>query len=248
MTRRFDWPTFLGDYHNRNPSITEQLLQRCPGDPYGWLMAAVPPTTGILLDLACGSAPLFARQVSGGYVGLDFSVAELSDAAGRGAGPLVRADAGRLPLATGSVDVAICSMALQILIPLPEVLAELARVLRPGGQLVALVPVSAPLTIADRLRYGRILLGLRRWRLGYANASVPRTLQRSGWAIVSQEARRFAYPIHTPADGRRLVQSFYLPGSSAARQQTTADRVGGWVGADIGIPLLRLVARPGSSL
>jgi ubiquinone/menaquinone biosynthesis C-methylase UbiE len=244
MTPHPDWPSFLDEYHRTNPAITEQLLQRCTDDPYGWLMAAVPSPTGVMLDLACGSAPLFGRRESSGYVGVDFSVAELSVAARRGVGPLVRGDAGRLPLADASIDVAVCSMALQVLTPLPTVLSEMARVLRPGGRLVALIPVSAPLTVTDRLRYGQVLLRLRRWRLGYANPGVPRTLRRSGWTIESQQARRFAYPIQTPADGRRLVQSLYLPGSSTARQQTTAEQVSRWLGAELGIPLLRLVARP----
>jgi SAM-dependent methyltransferase len=244
MTPQPDWPEFLDDYHDKNPSITEELLQRCTDDPYGWLMEAAPTPTGTLLDLACGSAPLFGRRESRGYIGVDFSIAELRVASRRGVGPLVRADAGRLPLADASVDVAVCSMALQILTPLPVVLGEVARVLRPGGLLVAMIPVSAPLTVGDRLRYGQILLGLRRSRLGYANPGVPRTLLRSGWTIESQQARRFAYPIQTPADGRRLVQSLYLPGSSTARQQTTAEQVSRWLGTEIGIPLLRLVARP----
>ncbi len=68
---------------------------------------------------------------------------------------LVLGDAGRLPLTDGTVDIVDCSMALQVLGPLPTVLADLARVLRPGERPVALVPARNSLTLKDRWRYDR---------------------------------------------------------------------------------------------
>lgn len=135
-------------------------------------------------------------------------------------------------------------MALQILTPLPEVLAELRRVLRPSGLLVAMIPVSRPLTHADRIRYSQILWRLRRPRLGYANPRVPRLLARAGWTVASQEVRRFGYRIDGPLDGRRLIDACYLPGSTDAQHAAAVELVSGWSGTELGIPLQRLVATP----
>jgi SAM-dependent methyltransferase len=246
MTPTTSWPSYLREYHDARPGITEQLLHRCTDDPYGWLLETVPSRGVRVLDLACGSAPLFSRLGGPGYLGVDASPGELAVAAERGARPLVRADAARLPLPDASVDLVVCSMALQVLTPLPAVLAELARVLRPSGRLVALVPVSRPLTRGDRVRYSQILWQLRRPRLGYANPRVPRTLARDGWTVTSYEARRFGYRIDDPRDGRRLVDAFYLPGSTAAQHAAAVELVCAWSGVELGIPLQRLVATPPS--
>jgi SAM-dependent methyltransferase len=66
--------------------------------------------------------------------------AELAAARVAGAGPLLRASATAIPLRDVSVDVVTCSMSLMVFSPLPQVLAETARVLRPGGRLVATIP------------------------------------------------------------------------------------------------------------
>jgi SAM-dependent methyltransferase len=100
-----------------------------------------------VLEIGCGSAPC-ARWLSlqgADVVALDLSAGMLARAAalGRSTGvavPLVQADAGALPVADSSVDVA-CSAygGLPFVADADAVLAEVRRVLRPGGRFVASV-------------------------------------------------------------------------------------------------------------
>ena len=96
-----------------------------------------------VLDLACGTGDLCRELASAGLMplGIDLSFGML--AAARTRAPLVQGDALRLPVRAGSVDGVTCGFALRNLMALPPFLAELGRVLRPGGR-VALLEVATP--------------------------------------------------------------------------------------------------------
>lgn len=247
------WADYLGDFHRQRPGITEQVLSRALDQdglsPYGWLAAAVPPQARRVLDAACGSAPL-ARQFSDRtWIGADSSAAELSGARVRGAGHLLRADAASLPLGSRSVDAVCCSMSLQVLEPLDEVLGEAARVLVPGGTFAALVPATGPLRVVDRVRYGRLLLALRRSALAYPNdrplADATALFRQHGLRIVADQRRPFGYPVRTRSDADAFVRSLYLPDLGDERVEVAIRRVGRWTGRALSIPLRRLVAVAG---
>jgi len=93
------------------------------------------------LDVGCGTGLL--GEALAGYgihpprlVALD--LAHPMTCAGRRPGhPAVTADAEHLPFAAGSFDVVVSSLTLQWVNDLPAALGEMARVLRPGGLLVA---------------------------------------------------------------------------------------------------------------
>ncbi|MDH4094824.1 MAG: methyltransferase domain-containing protein [Betaproteobacteria bacterium] len=102
-----------------------------------------------ILDAGCGPAPqaeALARRYPGArLLALDFSQPMLARARGargwlarlRGRGPLaVCAALERLPLAAGSIEFAWSNMALHWAADLQAALAELARVLAPGGLLM----------------------------------------------------------------------------------------------------------------
>jgi SAM-dependent methyltransferase len=100
-----------------------------------------------VLEIGCGSAPCsrWLRRQGADVVALDLSAGMLARAAelNRSTGiavPLVQADAAALPLADDSVDLA-CSAfgGLPFVADAGAVLAEAARVLRPGGRFVASV-------------------------------------------------------------------------------------------------------------
>ncbi len=100
-----------------------------------------------VVEIGCGSAPCarWLARAGAEVVALDISAGMLARAAelNRATGiavPLLQADAARLPLATASMDLA-CSAfgGLPFVADAQAVLAEVARVLRPGGRFVASV-------------------------------------------------------------------------------------------------------------
>lgn len=111
------------------------------------LLSLVPEQdAGRLLDIGTGTGRILevcAPRISQG-VGVDASKAMLALARSRLARPglshcQVRlADMYRLPLADGSFDVAVMQMVLHYAEDPPGALAEVARVLRPGGQLIVI--------------------------------------------------------------------------------------------------------------
>jgi arsenite methyltransferase len=119
----------------------------------GWLQPTewlnIPPG-GIALDVGCGPGTVTASLAGaagprGLVLGIDISEPMLTRAVRAQAGPQVgflRADAQRLPLRDATVD-AVLSIAMLQLIPDPvAAVAEMARVLRSGGRLAAVVPTA----------------------------------------------------------------------------------------------------------
>ena len=242
------WASYVQRFHQERAGITDVVLggTRLGGNsPYEWAVDLV-GGQGPVVDLACGSAPMHRFITAPFCVGLDSSRAELRVAARAGAAPLVLADARNLPLADGAAAAVSCSMSLQILQPIDHVLTEVARLLRPGGLFVTLLPASGPLTVRDRIRYGRLLIALRRPGLAYPN---DKALARPvplfavhGLDIVSDERRRFALGVDTPDVGAMFVRSLYLPGVSPTRVEAGTRVARRWAGHDLGIPLRRIVA------
>lgn len=115
-----------------------------------WLAAArgalVPPAAragAVLIDAGCGGGLLAPHVAGKGYrhVGVDLQVSGLAAAAAHGIEP-VRGDVTRLPFASGSADVVAAGEILEHVTDLSGTVAELCRVLRPGG-LVVLDTVNA---------------------------------------------------------------------------------------------------------
>ncbi len=123
-----------------------------------WLAAAraehVPPADrpgAVLVDLACGGGLMAAYAAERGYlhVGVDLGEAGLRVAAAHGVRP-VRGSVLAVPLADGCADVVVAGEILEHVEDDVAVLAECARLLRPGGALV--------LDALAATRIGRVLM------------------------------------------------------------------------------------------
>lgn len=148
--------TYLQDFHQRQVGVTPAAFADLPAhsstatwaSSYAVLSDLVPasPSPLTVLDLACGDGFLLgllaARQQSQlQLLGIDMSEAEL--AAARAALPAsVRLRQGRaqaLDLPSASVDCLVSHMALMLMDDIEQVVREMRRVLRPGGQFAAIV-------------------------------------------------------------------------------------------------------------
>lgn len=165
-----------------------------------------------LLDLACGTGDFaaLARERTPNVVALDFSGEMLRAARGRDLFPveLVQGDALRLPLSNGSMSVAVCGFALRNFVAIPPVLAELARVLEPGGRL-GLLEIDRPTNPAVRMAHAL-----------YFERLVPRL-----GGLVSGDRRAYQYLPQSAAylpEKRELAAMLHAAGFRQLRKRTHA--------------------------
>jgi SAM-dependent methyltransferase len=115
---------------------------------------------GRVLDVGCGVGHDLARLTAAGVVavGIDLSHVALQAARDR-AKALVRADGARMPFRDGSFDGCRVERVLQH-VPAPgEFVAEMLRVVRPGGVLAILEPDHTSLSIESDVDRDGLLLG-----------------------------------------------------------------------------------------
>ena len=166
----------------------------------------------LIVDVGCGTgwyaaglrascAELPRLQV----VGVDLSTGMLATARAAGASPLVQADASRLPLGTGSVDVIVTRGVLHHLPSISAAFTEWRRVLRPAGEVVI---SSEPTPTVDR--HGELFLRallplLRR----------PLSPEEDFWEVASMAANLHVFTVE------QLAEAAELSGFAEARLQTT---------------------------
>ncbi|MEZ4402272.1 MAG: class I SAM-dependent methyltransferase [Kofleriaceae bacterium] len=140
---------FVRRFHRDRPGATSAALARgrvvgAAGSTYDRVADAVAPG-GRVLDLGCGDGFLLAGLQARGHLasdllGLDVSADEL--AAARRRLPrvaLMHARAQAIPLAPASLAAVVSHFAFTLMPDLADVVAELARVLAPGGRFVTMV-------------------------------------------------------------------------------------------------------------
>jgi arsenite methyltransferase len=150
------WASPIGSMlYDRAQAVARRVMTAWE-QPAEWLDI---PSGGAVLDVGSGpgniTASLARAAGPGGLaLGVDISKPMLARAVRAEAGPQVgflRADAQRLPFRDETFD-AVLSIAMLQLIPNPSaVLAEIARVLRPGGRMAVMVPTVGRLGPLIRL-------------------------------------------------------------------------------------------------
>ena len=114
-----------------------------------------------VVDVACGTGVVTraaAERVgsTGMVTGVDLApdMIEIAEATGAGGAPIAwyQADAASLPLPDASYDVALCQMGLMFMDDRPGAIAELHRVLAPGGRIVINTPgrIQPPFEAMER--------------------------------------------------------------------------------------------------
>ncbi len=247
------WADYVHRFHADAPGITEQAFRHAThpevGTPYEWLLDGVDAPLGRVLDVACGNAallPWMTGQVT--YLGVDTSEDEVARARRQRRGPVTLADARALPLADACVDTVVSSMGLMLVDPVEEALAEIRRVLVPGGTVALLVPSIWPVALRDAQLGLPLALALR------GPGSMPqqltigrlrRLLHAARLNVADVARRRFPFPVYRPEHASLAVRSLYTPGRSRhalARAQSVLTRLAA-PGRELPVPLLRFVAR-----
>lgn len=134
---------WLRHWHDAHAGATSRAFLRATPSTYVWLASHAHPGDRVL-DLACGDGALLELLLARGIeqpVGVDMSDGELSAARAR-LGPaalLVQGRAQELPFADASFDRVTCHLALMLMRPVEQAIAEVHRILRPGGLFCAVV-------------------------------------------------------------------------------------------------------------
>ncbi|GAA3742802.1 SAM-dependent methyltransferase [Spinactinospora alkalitolerans] len=256
MPSENEWRRFLAEFHGSRTAVTERLLRRADASPYTWLAEPLRRTPGVVLDLACGSAPTRGEFGARGepsaprWAGVDSSAAELACAAAGGRRPLVLGDAAALPFADATVAAVCAAMCLQVVTPLDAVLDEVKRVLRPGAVIASLTPAGLGWSPSGMLDWARVLGSVGTLRLPWPNPEAcdgaAGVLRSHGFTVLSDERRVFRLGMETSADASLLLESLYLPGVDDERLRSARRSLAAsWVrpGRRLPLPLRRVVAR-----
>lgn len=244
---RGEWDGYVERFHAGRPGVTEALLARSVDDggrtAYDWISEDLPD--GLVVDVGCGSGP--TQPMATDWVGVDRSTAELDVARGHGRGPLVQASASALPFRDRAVDAAMAAMSLMVIDDPSAAVAELARVLRPGGIAQVLLPADRPLTATDRARYGLLLAVLGRRAVPFPRPDVAAApgpwLAAAGFAVVADDRRRFRFAVTGRDAADLFIDSLYLPNVGARRVGIVRTVMRSSEHGEIGIPLRRVTAR-----
>ncbi len=139
----------------------------------------------VALDLGCaqGTLSYFVRRKGGFWVSADEDLANLTSAREILKNNLVQACGPKLPFRGRSFDTVLCLDYLEHVAEDQATLVEIARILKPGGELILVTPHTGPFFLLHKLRAG---LGLKledfgHKREGYSVHSLETMLREAGF-------------------------------------------------------------------
>jgi arsenite methyltransferase len=210
----------------RRRQLVQTALDAAPGDR--------------ILDVGCGPGFYVTELLptvgaEGSVTGVDSSPQMLAVAAQRSAGhpnaKFLEGDATSLPVDDAAFDAAFSVQVLEYVADIPAALAELHRVVRPGGRVVVWDTDWATLSwhSTDAARTERLL---RAWDEHLTHKSLPRTLatqlRAAGFADVRTDGHAFVSTEDDPDSYGTAIMPLIV-GYVSERQDLAAGDVEGWV-------------------
>ncbi len=223
--------SFLRRFHATHPGATSHAFSRTGS--YAQLASLVAGRERVL-DLACGDGPLLA-ELGLRAIGIDLSREEL--AITRVGGRVVQGRAQALPFVDGAFDAVACHLAFMLFDEIDRVVAELSRVIAPGGVFAALLG-GGPVELADESERQRdafhrfLAIGSRHFipaRLGDPRAKSERGWRElfAGWSEPTFERIELEL-------GGTFDQAWDFLGASYQLDPAHADRVRDELRAELG--------------
>ncbi|MGH7500187.1 MAG: class I SAM-dependent methyltransferase [Longimicrobiales bacterium] len=114
---------------------------------------AAPKSGDLVLEVGCGAGHVLERFENVRRIGVDMSEGMLARSRRRlgNAVDLARGSAGSLPFASATFDIVLCTEVLEHVADPAAVIAELVRVVRPGGRVIVSIPNEANIDRAKRV-------------------------------------------------------------------------------------------------
>jgi SAM-dependent methyltransferase len=192
-----------------------------------------PRASGHYLDLGCGvgdDARRLRADVGARVVGLDASHTLLREALGRGLESSLQADAHMLPLRSAAFDGVFADRVFQHLADPDRALAEVVRVLRPGGRVVLADPdySTQPMNFPDR-ELARDVFQFRAYhglRNGTLAGRMADRLRQVGLRRV--EAQKLRLDVRDPSAVDHVMGLRSWARTAAAAGEMTRDRAERW--------------------
>lgn len=247
-----DYRSYYRAFHGDVEAATEESLRdfhdEAGRNSYERLAETLDGANSIL-DIGCGNGPLLARLTARNtgvrLSGIDLSEEELARARARvnekNLDRLVVGDAEMMPFESASFDAVTSHMVLMLLPRLDPVLAEIRRVLRPGGTLAFLVPRRSDSETATSELLRAVPNWIRERHPSYqpVNPGDPKTwdldrllgaVRAAGFARVSHDD--FVASLRADADRvwRKLAGRYYIGSLPRETRDFIRARVMEWVG------------------